>query len=51
MRLKEEIDKKDEEELNDLKSDLINTLKFSEQVLEVGHKFSRSIATYHHSII
>jgi hypothetical protein len=40
----EEIDKKDEEELNDLKSDLINTLKFSEQVLEVGHKFSRSIA-------
>ncbi|MDC9728353.1 MAG: DUF262 domain-containing protein [Methyloprofundus sp.] len=40
----EEVDKKTEEELLQLKVQLIDVLKFSEQVLGKEHKFSRSIA-------
>lgn len=40
----EEIDKKDEQTLEGLKNSLIETLKFSEQVLGEKHRFSRSIA-------
>lgn len=40
----EEIDKKSKEKLEFLRDSLIEALKFSEQVLGGGHKFSRSIA-------
>lgn len=40
----EAIDKKPAEELDELKEQLIETLKFSEKVLGGGHKFSRSLA-------
>ena len=40
----EEVDKKNEEELKILKNNLIEILKFSEQVLGKRHRFSRSIA-------
>lgn len=40
----ETIDKKPAEELDELKEQLIETLKFSEKVLGEGHKFSRSLA-------
>jgi len=40
----EEVDKQNEEELKNLKNDLIEILKFSEQVLGEKHRFSRSIA-------
>jgi len=40
----EEVDKKNEEELEVLKNSLLEVLKFSEQVLGKGHKFSRFVA-------
>lgn len=40
----EEIDAKSKQELTDLQTNLIEILKFSEQVLGKNHRFSRSIA-------
>lgn len=40
----EEVDKKNETILNQLKQELINVLEFSENILGEHHKFSRSIA-------
>ena len=38
-----EIDKKDENELKELEGKLVQTLKFSEEILGENHRFSRSI--------